>query len=372
MADEQYLSILLQGADAWNKWRKDNPSIYPDLSGSNLQRARLDEVNLSETNLAGAFFGKCQLANADFTNAVLDSARFYRCYLGNALFRKVSASYVSFFGSDVTSGKFDESRFSFASFDDGILEAASLRGADLSYSSCRRTNFRKADLSRANLTCASLVNTEFEEASLAGCLVYGISVWNAKLAGANQSSLIITPESQSRITVDNLDVAQFVSLILNNERLRDVIGTVGKKAALILGSFEEGKEILDSIAIALRERDLLPIIFDFPKPEEKNFTETVKVLAAISKFVIADITNPKAVPLELQATVPDYILPYVPIIRKGKDPFFKLRGLQSKHHWFLDLVEYENKETLMSDLDKKIIQPALAKCDQLVTAKGAP
>jgi hypothetical protein len=33
-------------------------------------------------------------------------------------------------------------------------------------------------------------------------------------------------------------------------------------------------------------------------------------------FVIADVTNPKSSPLELQAVVPDYQIPFVPIIQE--------------------------------------------------------
>jgi uncharacterized protein YjbI with pentapeptide repeats len=370
MADEQYLAILLQGADVWNQWRKDNLAIYPDLSGANLQHARLDGANLSETNLAGAFFGKCQLANVDFTGAILDSARFYRCYLGSSNFSKVSASYVSFFGSDVTAAMFDQSRFSFASFDDGNLEEASLKGADLSYSSCRKTNFRKANLSGANLTCASLVNTELKDASLEGCLVYGVSVWNAKLTGASQTSLVITPEHQSRITVDNLEVAQFISLILNNAHLRDVIGTIGRKAVLLLGS-PEGKDVLNSIAIALRQRDLLPIVFDSPRLEEKDFSETVKTLTSISRFLIADLTNSKSASQELQASLPHYAIPCVPIIPKGKSPFPRFAELRTRYHWLLDLVEYDNRETLLRELDERVIHPAITKHAQLTAGKAA-
>jgi hypothetical protein len=52
------------------------------------------------------------------------------------------------------------------------------------------------------------------------------------------------------------------------------------------------------------DRLYLPIVFNFDKPETKDFTETVRLLAGLSKFVIADITNPKSSPLELQATIP--------------------------------------------------------------------
>lgn len=274
MADELHRGILLQGSEAWNRWRNDNPSIFPDLTGINVGRGRFDGVNLRDANLAGAFFGKCQLANADFTNAVLGSARFHRCSLQRALFKEVSASHVSFFGSDMTEGQFDGSTFWFAELDGAILEGAKLRRANLSYSSCTNTSFRKADLTGANLSCASFVRTGFEEASLSDSLVYGVSVWDARMAGASQSNLVITPENQPLISVDNLEVAQFIYLLLKNERIRDVISTIAKKAVLILGRFsDDRKEILDAIANALRQRDYLPIIFDFERSQERDFTE---------------------------------------------------------------------------------------------------
>jgi hypothetical protein len=32
MANPEHVEILKQGVKAWNKWRKDNPAIDPDLS----------------------------------------------------------------------------------------------------------------------------------------------------------------------------------------------------------------------------------------------------------------------------------------------------------------------------------------------------
>ena len=371
MADERQLSILLKdGVTAWNKWRNEDPLTHPDLTGVNFPRARLDGANLKNTNLSGALFGKCQLADVDFTNAVLASARFYGCQLERALFNGILASHVSFDRSYIREGNLSGSTFWHASFDGAVLESAKFNDANLSYSSFRNTNLRKADLTRANLTCASFVNTEFEDASLEGSLVYGVSVWNARLAGAKQYDLVITPEHQPRITIDNLEVAQFVYLLLNNERIRDVVGTIARKAVLILGCFQERKEILDAIANALRQRDLLPIIFDFETPRERDFTETIKILAGLSKFVVADITSPRSVPLELQATVPDYMIPFVPIIQKGETPFSMFKDLQTKYDWVLSVFEYDTKETLLSDLDDKVIQPALAMHDQLVSKKA--
>ena len=47
-------------------------------------------------------------------------------------------------------------------------------------------------------------------------------------------------------------------------------------------------------AALLRKRGYVPIVFNFDKPETKDFTETVRLLAGLLKFVIADITNPKS------------------------------------------------------------------------------
>ena len=78
-------------------------------------------------------------------------------------------------------------------------------------------------------------------------MVYGIFAWDLKLDGTVQSNLVITPVGQATIQVDNLDVAQLIYLLLNNDKIRDVIDTVGKKAVLILGRFTpERKTVLES------------------------------------------------------------------------------------------------------------------------------
>ena len=68
----------------------------------------------------------------------------------------------------------------------------------------------------------------------------------------------------------------------------------------------------------LRPLPYLPIVFNFDKPETKVFTETVRLLAGLSHFVIADVTNPKSAPLELQATVPEMMIPFLPIIEEDE------------------------------------------------------
>ena len=127
---------------------------------------------------------------------------------------------------------------------------------------------------------------------------------------------------EPEITVDNIEVAQFIYLLLHNEKIRDVIDTIGKKGVLLLGRFTEGRiAVLERLREKLRSLGFVPMVFNFDKPETKDFTETVRLLASLSHFVIVDITNPRSAPLELQATVPDYMVPFVPILQEeGRNP----------------------------------------------------
>jgi hypothetical protein len=170
--------------------------------------------------------------------------------------------------------------------------------------------------------------------------------------GTKQRDLIITPKDVPTVTVDDLEVAQFVYLLLHNEKIRRVIDTVGKKGVLLLGRFTEGRVmVLERLRDELRKRGYLPIVFNFDKPETKDFTETVRLPAGLSKFVIADITNPKSAPLELQATVPEIMVPFCPIIEEGEKPFAMLQDLWIKHRdWVFEPIYYSSVDALVGAL----------------------
>jgi hypothetical protein len=112
-----------------------------------------------------------------------------------------------------------------------VLIGADLSGADLS----------GAHLNGANLQSSILVETDFTGADLTGCRIYGVSAWGLKLERTRQRDLVVTRWDEPQGTVDNIEVAQFVYLLLHNEKIRDVIDTVGKKGVLLLGRFTEGR-----------------------------------------------------------------------------------------------------------------------------------
>src|SRR5205807_7868480 len=89
-----------------------------------------------------------------------------------------------------------------------------------------------------------LLGANLLNADLTGCRVHGVSAWGLKLEGVKQQNLVITRDDESTVTVDNIEVAQFVYLLLHNEKIRDVIDTIGKKGVLLLGRFTEGRMVV--------------------------------------------------------------------------------------------------------------------------------
>jgi uncharacterized protein YjbI with pentapeptide repeats len=71
MANKEQLEILRKGVDVWNKWRKNNPEIKPDLNEAKLRGALLVGANLRGANLVGAYLAGAYLSRSDLRGATL-------------------------------------------------------------------------------------------------------------------------------------------------------------------------------------------------------------------------------------------------------------------------------------------------------------
>jgi hypothetical protein len=339
MADKKHIKILKKGVDTWNQWRNENPKIRPDLTEADLSCRILDQVDLRRANLA----------KADLTDSILYEA---------------NLSEANLTGAELVGTNLCQAR----------LCDAHLSGVDLHRANLDRADLTGADLSDANLERTILVGSTVTNATFTRCRVYGASAWDLDLTQVkDQSNLRITRDDDTaRITVDNLEVAQFVYLLLHNEKIRDILDTIGRKGVLILGRFtKERKAVLDAIRNRLSQLGFVPMMFDFQRPTQRDFTETIKTLAGLSRFIIADITNPKSSPLELQATMPDYMIPFVPIIHENEKPFAMFGDLKQKYgEWVLDVLEYDSVTNLLKVMEKAVIKPALKMADQLLIKKA--
>ena len=370
MANQEQLKILRRGAKVWDEWKRKN-SVAIDLSGANLSNANLRRADLSNANLSEAYLSRVHLGEAYLRKANLSWADLRGAYLIGADLIEASLSVARLNGADLRRAYLIGAHLMGADLREADLREANLHEADL-----RRADLREADLREANLCGANLVETTLERTDLTDCKIYGISAWNVKIEGARQKDLVITPENEPIITVDNLEVAQFIYLLLHNEKIRDVIDTIAKKAVLILGRFlpQKRKVVLNALRSELRNRGFLPIVFDFDfvNPSTKDFTDTIRILAGMSLFVIVDVTNPKSSPLEMQTTVPEYMTPFVPLIQEGEEPFSMFRDFHIKYkQWVLAPLKYDSPEGLMAVFDKDIIEPALQMHQWLLAEKAA-
>lgn len=346
MANPEHLAKLKEGVAAWNKWREANPSTIPDLRNANLENAQLDQVNLGEALLSGVN---------------LEEASLYSAYL-----RKADLFTATLTGSDLRYANLSKADLTLAS-----LVSVNARGAKFIDAILRETDLSEAKLNSADFTRAILIETRLFDAELEDCNVYGISAWDLELLGTKQTDLNISPDPDTQITVDNLEVAQFIYMMLNSQKIRDVLETITTKSVLILGRFSDAqlKARLDAMRDKLRELNYLPIVFDFERLTGQDFTETIKLLAAMSKFVIAELSQAQSIQQELQAIIPDFEKPVVPIIQKGEQVWSMFESHQRKDH-VLPIVTYNDTDDLISKFNGIVINPAEKKHQEIVIKKA--
>ena len=332
MADPECLAKVKDVA-AWNRWRRDNPKApRPDFGRADLRRAILEEANLTRANLREAALRGANLTRADLTGADLTGANLR--------------------GANLT--------------------RADLRRAELTRADLTWANLTRADLRQADLTRALCVGTTIDAANLSGCRVYGISAWDVSSADTVQQGLVITSENETAaVTVDNLEVAQFIYLMLHNKNLRAVIDTITSKVVLILGRFtDERKAVLDALRDTLRTRRLTPVLFDFTKPATKDVTGTVETLARMARFVVADLTDPSSIPYELALIVPFLRTTPVVLLRlAGTTGFTMVKDLEAYQGWVIPVREYPNPAALVVGIDDYVIRPAEARLKVLRPAE---
>jgi uncharacterized protein YjbI with pentapeptide repeats len=381
-ASEEHLSILKLGVSAWNEFmRASGYSVRGGFGGAKLAGLDLRKAVMNEADFWGA----------DLRGANLSGGTFQRATFNDANLNEVEAIDARFCDSNFVRTKFQNSNLCMAHFGGAHV------GADLSGSLLRRSNFMGAFIHGANmqgcaldeaalanchilsadLTDARLVYADLEGANiqqsnftrtdLSGCSVYGISVWDVDLSQAIQRDLLITPPNEPALRVDNLAVAQFLYLLVNNQSVRHIVDAITSKVVLILGRFTPArKNILDAIRDELRGRDYVPVLFDFEKPSHRDITETVSTLAHMARFVIADLTDAKSIPQELMRIVPNLpSVPIQPLLLDSQRPYGMFEDFK-RYPWVLEPFLYKDQAGLLAALETSVIAPAEAKASEQI------
>jgi len=154
-----------------------------------------------------------------------------------------------------------------------------------------------------------------------------------------------------------------------------VISELAQKQVLILGRFKANrKAVLDALRTALKRfpAGYRPTVFDFAVPEGRRLGESVLTMAGLSRFVIADLTDPASIPAELEKIVPQCrSLAVQPILLEGKKPYALFENLADLPN-MLEIVYYRDQKNLLARLERDVVTPAEARATRLRSKKPAP
>lgn len=373
-ANREHLRLLRAGVARWNDWRKRHPNEKPDFRGANLTGLVLREAAMNEADFSAANLTDVDMTSGTFQRANFDDAILTGVQAIDARFNDSSFARTKFMAATLLRATLSNAYLNGANFADADLGRAKMMYALMGSCKMRKTRLDNAHLrgcriintdltdailARADLSFAQLIESKLVRADLRGCSVYGISVWDVELEGALQSDLLITPTLYPAIRVDNVAVAQFLYLLLNNQNIRHVIDPITSKVVLVLGRFtSERKAVLDGIRDGLRHCQYLPVLIDFVKPSNRDITETVSTLAHMARFVIADLTDPKSIPHELAHIIPLLpSVPFMPVIMRPQAEYSMFEHFFGFKH-VLKPFRYRDERHLLESLAAKVIAPA--------------
>jgi hypothetical protein len=198
--------------------------------------------------------------------------------------------------------------------------------------------------------------------------------WGRFMAYMPVESAVIFPrpaddrirKQQSEIRAERqrtIDDLQTLLAHLDGAGVSRMLSDVARRSVLILGRFKDDrKPVLEEIRrqIATPPFNYVPILFDFERPQDRTMIESVLRFAAVSRFVIADLSDPKWVLAELQQIVRNFrSLPVVPIIHAAQDEKEAIAEVEG-YRWVHPVVRYRDMPHLKQILDASVVQPAEA------------
>lgn len=131
VSDREHIHYLAEGVEAWNAWRRANPGVRPDLSGSHIRILKLAGADLREADMRKALLPGADLSGADLSGADLS-------------------------GADLMEADLRGARLCGADLHGANLMGADLRGADLTGTGLEDTVLYRTGLEESEGVCHSL------------------------------------------------------------------------------------------------------------------------------------------------------------------------------------------------------------------------
>lgn len=338
--------------------------VQVNLAGISLLGRSAPGMHLVGANLNGSDLRSADLTNADLTDALMEQSRMDGAIFRDAQFVNTRMNDATLIQANLTRATIRGSSLQNANCEHAVLHDVRIADSSLDGSNFQFVDFSGAELVRTavcgcDLSNARLVDCIVTDSDLSGSKVFGIAVWNTQLHRTRQENLSISGGHDTAVTVDSLQLAQFIHILTTNADFRSLIDALTVKLVLILGRFTpERKPVLDTIRNEVRSSGYIPVLFDSPRPMSRDLTETIGILAGLARFVIADLTDARSVPHELMAFVPNLpSVPVQPLLLASEREYSMFEHLR-RYPWVLETYHYENIDHLLATLARRAIAPA--------------
>jgi hypothetical protein len=167
---------------------------------------------------------------------------------------------------------------------------------------------------------------------------------------------------QKSIRQDHLSAAdetQKLARQLDGMDFGVIMSELSRRRVLILGRFSKRRlAVLESIKAHLKAHPnkYIPELFTSEKPESTSLTEAIIGFAALSRFIIADLSEPRSVQAELQAIVLNFqSVPVVPLINRTGKEYALFTSLQIYRNVVSPTVRYRDLDDLLEKIDLQVV-----------------
>jgi len=177
---------------------------------------------------------------------------------------------------------------------------------------------------------------------------------------------------QNAIRKDHLAAvgeAQKLVKKLDGMNFGEIMSELTRRRVLILGRFTKRRlKILESIERHLKAHPnkYVPELFTYRKPEPASLTEAIVGFAALSRFIIADLSEPRGVIAELQAIVPNFLsVPVVALLNRTGKEYSNFDGVRRYTNVVKPTVHYRGVKDLREKLDQQVVPLAEKKRSEI-------
>lgn len=218
--DELY-NILIQGAETWNRWRKENPKEAIILDGRDLRGLDLSDCDLSEASFVGANLAYADLKNAVLIASDLTDANLCYCNLSNAKLiaanlKQANMSHANLLHANLLTAICYRTDLANVDLRDHDLRGQDLREANLSGADLRGQNLEGLDMQgakligskmeRVNLRDTNLIGANLSDVDLSNCNIDGVFLKGANLSNVNLASQNLAGFNLSQVNLQGADL----------------------------------------------------------------------------------------------------------------------------------------------------------------------